>query len=190
MRVYLRTHKDVRVSIDNSDPQVSGRFKFFLATYVWNTIIRFCRKNEGMSVDSLKWLQNRELVVSIGHLFKNFVRMNFNICVPWLTLWSKKMLCVSFLYPTAVRNFEPWKRAGSLYGFLALQLFSELFQTFQLYLKTNRERHKSAPYLRLRNSRTSKCQVLSFTVPEKPNSWTKLARRGPRALQGGPFRIF
>ena len=34
--------------------------------------------------------------------------------------------------------------------------------------KTSRERPKSAPYLRLKNSkRTSKCQVLSSTVPKK-----------------------
>ena len=34
--------------------------------------------------------------------------------------------------------------------------------------ETSRERPKSAPYLRLKNSkRTSKCQVLSSTVPEK-----------------------
>ena len=35
--------------------------------------------------------------------------------------------------------------------------------------KTSRERHKSAPYLRLKHSkRTSKCQVFSFTIPENP----------------------
>ena len=40
-------------------------------------------------------------------------------------------------------------------------------------------RHKSARYLRLKNSkRTSKCQVFSFTVPEKPKSWTELVRFG------------
>ena len=34
--------------------------------------------------------------------------------------------------------------------------------------ETSRERPKSAPYLRLKNSkRTSKCQVLSSTVPKK-----------------------
>ena len=34
-------------------------------------------------------------------------------------------------------------------------------------LETNRERPKSAPYLRLKNSKkTSKCQVLSSTVPK------------------------
>ena len=41
---------------------------------------------------------------------------------------------------------------------------------------TSRERHKSAPYLRLKNSkRMSKCQVFSSTVPEKPKSWCELA---------------
>ena len=40
-------------------------------------------------------------------------------------------------------------------------------QKFCLW-KTSRERHKSAPYLMLKNSkRTSKCQVFSFTVPKK-----------------------
>ena len=35
--------------------------------------------------------------------------------------------------------------------------------------QTSRERHKSAPYLRLKNSkRTSKCQIFTFTVPENP----------------------
>ena len=44
---------------------------------------------------------------------------------------------------------------------------------------TSRVRHKSAPYLRLKNcKRSSKCQVFSFTVPEKLKSCTKLARRG------------
>ena len=34
---------------------------------------------------------------------------------------------------------------------------------------------KSAPYLRLKNSkRTSKCQVFSFTVPKKPKNCTEL----------------
>ena len=33
----------------------------------------------------------------------------------------------------------------------------------------SRERHKSAPYLRLKNGkRTSKCELYSFTVPENP----------------------
>ena len=45
-------------------------------------------------------------------------------------------------------------------------------------MRTSRERHKSAAYLRLKNSkRTKKCQVF-FTVPEKPKSWTELARQG------------
>ena len=47
-------------------------------------------------------------------------------------------------------------------------------------VKTSRYRHKSAPYQSFKNStRTSKCQVLSSTVPEKPKSWTELERRGP-----------
>ena len=34
-------------------------------------------------------------------------------------------------------------------------------------MQTIRERHKSAPYLRLKNSkRTSQCQVFSSTIPE------------------------
>ena len=52
-----------------------------------------------------------------------------------------------------------------------------LLSTASPVLTTSRERHKSVPYLRLKNSqRTSKSQVFSFTVPEKPKSWTKLAR--------------
>ena len=43
-------------------------------------------------------------------------------------------------------------------------------------IKTSRYRHKSALYLRFKNStRTSKCQVLSSTVPEEPQ---KLDRTG------------
>ena len=49
-------------------------------------------------------------------------------------------------------------------------------------LRTNKPRmpyHKMVPYLRLNNgTSTSKCEVLSSTVPEKPKSWTELARRG------------
>ena len=61
--------------------------------------------------------------------------------------------------------------------------------------QTIRERHKSAPFLRLKNSKsTSKCQVF-FTVPKKPKSWTKLARRVPLArvpgaLKGKPMGFF
>ena len=41
---------------------------------------------------------------------------------------------------------------------------------------TCQERHKSAPYLRLKNrKKTSKYQVF-FTVPEKPKRWTELVR--------------
>ena len=43
---------------------------------------------------------------------------------------------------------------------------------------------------------TSKCQVFSFTVPEKPKIWTELARRGTasagpwRAKTGDPLETF
>ena len=41
----------------------------------------------------------------------------------------------------------------------------------QTFVYTSRERHKSAPYLRLKNIKgTSKFQVFSFRVPEKPKS--------------------
>ena len=44
--------------------------------------------------------------------------------------------------------------------------------------KTSRERHKSAPYLKLKNSKkTSKCQVFSSKVPEKPKSYPKIPNR-------------
>ena len=50
---------------------------------------------------------------------------------------------------------------------------------------TSRERHKSAPYLRLKNSkRTSKCQVF-FAVPKKPKNCSELTRRGPASA--GPW---
>ena len=48
---------------------------------------------------------------------------------------------------------------------------------FRRLQKKQRERPKSAPYLRLKSSeKTSKCQVFSSTVPEKPKSWTQLTR--------------
>ena len=54
----------------------------------------------------------------------------------------------------------------------------KLKQSKQLGEETNRKRHKSAPYLRLKNStKTSKCLLLSSTVPEIPKNWTELARR-------------
>ena len=58
--------------------------------------------------------------------------------------------------------------------YLVLITATILLSSFDIpYLTiTSRERHKSAPYLRLKNSkRTSKCQV-----PEKPKSWVELAR--------------
>ena len=62
------------------------------------------------------------------------------------------------------------------------QNLSRITLVNQLETKTSRDRPKSAPYLRLKNStKTSKCQVFSFTVPETPKSWTELAR---------PFDIF
>ena len=69
---------------------------------------------------------------------------------------------------------------------LTIQLYFLLFEAMhskRIMSLTSRELHKSAQYLRLKNSKmTSKCQVFSFTVPKKPKSWTELAR--------GPFRIF
>ena len=43
-----------------------------------------------------------------------------------------------------------------------------LIDSSQFRMQTSRERHKSAPYLKLKNSKkTTKCQVFSFTVLEK-----------------------
>ena len=64
--------------------------------------------------------------------------------------------------------------------------------------RTNWERLKSAPYLRLKNGkRTSKCQVFSTTVAEKFKSCTELARSYGffnihsvskyQKIKGGPF---
>ena len=46
---------------------------------------------------------------------------------------------------------------------------------FSEVIKTSRERHKLATYLRLKNSKKT---TKYFTVYEKPESWTELARRG------------
>ena len=61
----------------------------------------------------------------------------------------------------------------------------------------SRERYKSAPYLRLKNSKkTSKCQIFSFTVPKKAKSWTEFVHRRPasadpwRATRGDFFGFF
>ena len=44
-------------------------------------------------------------------------------------------------------------------------------------IQTSRERPKSAPYLRLKKAKgLQSVKVFSFTVPEKPKSWTELAR--------------
>ena len=67
--------------------------------------------------------------------------------------------------------------------------------------RTSRERPKSAPYLRLKNSKsTSKCQVLSSTVPKKISKnflnffevsgklhCTEKCKRGPLAVFQHPF---
>ena len=53
-------------------------------------------------------------------------------------------------------------------------LLSESIKTNQSEngMRTSREQHKSAPCLRLKNSKsTSECQEFSFTVPEKPKRW-------------------
>ena len=47
---------------------------------------------------------------------------------------------------------------------------------------TNPERHKSAPCLRLKHTKSVK--IFSFTVPEKPKSLTELA------CQGDALRFF
>ena len=45
-----------------------------------------------------------------------------------------------------------------------------------LQTETSWERHKSAPYLRIKNSkRTSKCQVFFYSTL-KPKRWTELVR--------------
>ena len=55
---------------------------------------------------------------------------------------------------------------------------------FSEVIKTSRERHKLAPYLRLKNSkRTSKCQVFFYSIRKNP-------KVGPNWRAGGPFRIF
>ena len=52
--------------------------------------------------------------------------------------------------------------------------------------QTIRERHKSAPYLRLKNStRTSKVSSILFYSTRKTQSWTELGRR-----RGGCFSDF
>ena len=51
-------------------------------------------------------------------------------------------------------------------GVSGSQLIKLIKSVTSVVLKTSRERPKSAPYLRLKNSkRTSKCQVFSSTVP-------------------------
>ena len=50
-------------------------------------------------------------------------------------------------------------------------------------LKTNRERPKSAPYLRLKKAKGLQSIKYSFTVPEK-------LKGGPNWRAGGPFRTF
>ena len=76
------------------------------------------------------------------------------------------------------------------------------------YVKqTSWERPKSAPYLRLKNSkRTSKCQIFSSTVPAWGKNWTKIpsflkiffrfffwssaSRIVPKNVKGGPLGVF
>ena len=58
-------------------------------------------------------------------------------------------------------------------------------------MTTSRERHESAQYRKLKNGeRTSKCQVFSFTVPEKPKKWTELAHRDPLAQKWDALGFF
>ena len=79
--------------------------------------------------------------------------------------------------------------------------------TFFVCNVKSRKRPKSATYLRLKNSkRTSKCQVFSFTTPEKffeKSQWRKNLKRGTlwdfstsilsqnsEKIEGGPFGEF
>ena len=117
-----------------------------------------------------------------------------DLAFPKSTLWCKN----------SVRScYGAVLLAGNSLGFIATdfptQLFEFNFPWNLLVIKTHfnvksRERHASAPYLRLKNSkRTSKCQVFFFTVPEAPKSWTELASRwlsqNIKKLDGGPFEV-
>ena len=65
------------------------------------------------------------------------------------------------------------------------------------FVKTSRDRPKSAPHPRLKNSKkTSKCQVFSFTVLENRKFFEKkgpsgaLKSHNAEKLKGGPLRFF
>ena len=109
------------------------------------------------------------------------------------------------------RNFSPYpsikiSRKLSLYVFYKIQhnystrkgapACSMTSKSYDLDLKkiakistTSREQHKQAPYPRLKNSkRTSKCQVFSFTVHEKPKKMDRVARPDPLARVPGALK--
>ena len=99
-------------------------------------------------------------------------------------------------------NCFNWKKEGHLYEMIFFRAQSrDPLISFSFPNKTSRERPKSAPYLRLKNSkRTSKCQVLSSTVPKKiskkflnffevsvKSHCTEKCTRGPLAVFQHPF---
>ena len=103
----------------------------------------------------------------------------------WIEKKSHYYSCVSL-------HEAPTKKWKEL--FQAIPLFRNLILScLQTEKKTNRERHKSAPYLRLKNSKsTSKCQLFYFTVPKKPKSWTlgnfsTFLWQNIKKIEGGSF---
>ena len=96
----------------------------------------------------------------------------------------------------------PFKRVGKPNVLLAFSFrVVRHYANNRVFKETSRERPKSAPYLRLKNSKkTSKCQVLSSTVPKKiskiflnffevsgKSHCTEKCKRGPLAVFQHPF---
>ena len=101
-------------------------------------------------------------------LFKPLERNILNLAV----FRSPKVLEVSFLKAQVIQ--------------ILLPLFRE-FIKLTVKLKTSRDRPKSAPYPRLKNSKkTFKCQVFSFTVLENRILYEKIthSKNGPSGAPG------
>ena len=133
-------------------------FRSFFSNFFWSPISRIVPKNvEG----DLK----KTYLTSISSASRSSVTFSVSssqlikLIKSVTSLVLKKSLYYSLRFSTKKRRLKKavFESQGYPLGYL-----------LKLYYLTSRERPKSAPYLRLKNSKkTSKCQVLSSTVPKK-----------------------
>ena len=87
----------------------------------------------------------------------------------------------------SIKNHIRTSKVSVVFIVLASQLRNS--RHWQGYKRTSRDRPKSAPYPRLKNSKkTSKCQLFSFTVLENRNFFKKRPSGAPGLASASPCR--